>query len=106
MRKMRKDSGYATVASVGIILAICSLLFVITFAVARVAARHEAQVAADLSAVAAAWDLAMGEPACTKAETVAELNGAALRECREEGQDVIVVAVVRGSPATARAGPI
>ncbi|MGP5497111.1 Rv3654c family TadE-like protein [Corynebacterium flavescens] len=106
MKVLRRDQGYATVVSVGIILAVVSLLFVVLLAASRVAARHEAQQAADLAAVAAAWELALGRPACEKAERVAVLNDATVRECTQEGRDVVVMTAVRGSVASARAGPV
>ena len=49
------EEGYATIAAAGIIVAIVSLLLIVAAVGSRVAARHEAQVAADLAAVAGAW---------------------------------------------------
>ena len=48
------EEGYATIAAAGIIVAIVSLLLIVAAVGSRVAARHEAQVAADLAAVAGA----------------------------------------------------
>jgi DNA polymerase-3 subunit alpha len=96
-------------------------LVVILFAMAMVtlgtavAARHQAQLAADLAALAGAVVAVEGEPAaCVEARRVAEENRATVAACQLEGFDVIVrvhVAVpligdVTGTAsAAARAGP-
>ena len=69
--KLRGEDGYATIAATGIIVAIISLLLVIAAVGSRVTARHEAQVAADLAAVAGAWALATGKDACAAADSTA-----------------------------------
>lgn len=100
------DNGYATVTSVGIIAAVTSLLLVVAAVGAQVIARHEAQVAADMAAIAGAWAHATGEDACAVAGEIAAANDAQLDNCREEDRDVIVTASVRGKEASAKAGPI
>lgn len=78
-----------------------------------VLARHRAQAAADLAALAAAQGIAAGGPAaCGWAQNVAEAMGARLRGCRVAGLDVTVsVSVDTGlrlggqAEAAARAGP-
>ena len=100
------EEGYATIVTAGIIVAIVSLLLIVAAVGSRVAARHEAQVAADLAAVAGAWALATGEDACTAAGDTAALNGATLETCTESGRDVIVTAAVRGRSTQAKAGPV
>lgn len=100
------EEGYATIVAAGIIVAIVSLLLIVAAVGSRVAARHEAQVAADLAAVAGAWALATGEDACTAARDTAELNDATLETCTESGRDVIVTAAVRGRSTQAKAGPV
>jgi secretion/DNA translocation related TadE-like protein len=82
---------------------------------AGVVARHRAQSAADLAALAAAARAAEGEEAaCGRADEIATVNGAHLVACRLEGFDVTVtaevtpagVAAFAGSArASARAGP-
>ena len=74
------EEGYATIAAAGIIVAIVSLLLIVAAVGSRVAARHEAQVAADLAAVAGAWALATGEDACVAARDTAALNDALLTD--------------------------
>ena len=86
---------------------------------AVVIARHRAQAAADLAALAAAEALADGrETACGRASSITTAMGAALADCRAEGLDVVVtvdVAVPLRVPgllatgparSTARAGPV
>ena len=100
------EEGYATIAAAGIIVAIVSLLLIVAAVGSRVAARHEAQVAADLAAVAGSWALATGEDTCTAASDTAALNDATLENCTESGRDVIVTATVRGRSTQAKAGPV
>jgi len=84
---------------------------------ARVA-RAGAQSAADLAALAAADQLALGrvlgtsdvEGACARAREVAVRNGASVESCAHEGGGVVVVRVARVTSfgparAAARAGP-
>ncbi|HCT3315867.1 Rv3654c family TadE-like protein [Corynebacterium striatum] len=105
-RWRNSDAGYATVVNAGIIVAIVSLLLGVTAVAGRVAARHEAQVAADMAAVAAAWDHARGRDACAQARETAAHNESTLRECRVVERDVIVTVAVRRVEAVARAGPV
>jgi secretion/DNA translocation related TadE-like protein len=82
---------------------------------AGVVARHRAQSAADLAALAAAARAAEGEEAaCGRADEIATVNRARLVACRLDGFDVTVtaevtpagVAAFAGSArASARAGP-
>lgn len=105
-RLLTDDRGYATVVSLGIILALVSLTGVVLAAAGMVLATHRAQVAADLAAVAGAWAHAHGHQGCAVATDTAELNVAELDSCQIQGGDLLVVAVVDGRAATARAGPI
>ncbi|MCF6387683.1 flp pilus-assembly TadE/G-like family protein [Mycobacterium sp. MBM] len=77
-----------------------------------VIARHRAQSAADLAALAAAADLLSGHQiACGRAVSVANAMGATVTDCAVDGLDtVIAVAVDAGvhgwrASARARAGP-
>lgn len=105
-RSLAGEEGYATVVTAGIIAAVASLLLAVAAVASFVVARHEAQVAADLAAVAGAWEVAKGRDACTKAEEIAVLNGAELGSCVIDGRDVEVTAQLRGRSAIARAGPV
>jgi secretion/DNA translocation related TadE-like protein len=81
-----------------------------------VIARHRAQAAADLAALAAAVHLADGGgAACSQASAVARAMGTAVSQCVVEDLDVVVTvdaAVALGrmgvgpARATARAGPV
>lgn len=81
---------------------------------ATVIARHRAQAAADLAALAAARRLAAGpDTACQEAAVIGESMGAVIRGCEIVGLDVVVTLGVRvGGPvraearASARAGPV
>lgn len=105
-RILAGEEGYATVVTAGIIAAVASLLLAVAAVASFVVARHEAQVAADLAAVAGAWEVAKGRDACTKAEEIAVLNGAELGSCVIDGRDVEVTAQLRGRSVIARAGPV
>lgn len=116
---MRDERGSASIW----VLACCALLLVVaaagTLRALAVLARHRAESAADLAAVAAAGRLGTAEPPCAWASRVASRNGLRVRSCRVQsdaggrgGQvDVTVVLDVRlpvvGSHtvvASARAG--
>jgi secretion/DNA translocation related TadE-like protein len=80
-----------------------------------VVARHRAQAAADLAALAAAGDLAGGVPAaCAHAIAVAEAMNTKVAQCSVTGLDVVVVVEMTAAlgrlgagtaRAVARAGP-
>jgi len=77
-----------------------------------VVARHQAQAAADLGALAAASGLAAGpETACAQAKAVARQMRVATAGCAVEDLDVVVTTEVRlaggwgNARAAARAGP-
>lgn len=105
----------STTIMAAIIVCIFSILAVSVGVYAMaVMMRHQAQSAADLSALSAAQNMFTApESACTYAEHIAQANHAALRECSIASFDVIVeVMVVRHiagfaleSIARARAGP-
>lgn len=106
VRVLGDERGYATVVSLGIILALVSLAGVILVAAGMMVATHRAQMAADLSAVAGAWAHSQGQDGCSTARQAAGLNDAVLRDCQVQGGDVMVAAVVDGQAARARAGPL
>jgi len=82
---------------------------------AAIVARHRAQAAADLAALAAAASIVEGEAhACARAVELARAMGTAAVSCSVDGLDVVVtvdaptdVSVFRMGPAraVARAGP-
>ena len=72
-----------------------------------VIARHRAQAAADLGALAAAAALpAGGDAACAQASTIAEAMRVVLAHCVVDGLDVVVTIHAGPARAAARAGPI
>lgn len=77
---------------------------------AAVVARHRAQSAADLSALAAATALRDGFSPCDAGGELATRNGGVLAECREAGGgdvyiEVEVPVLSASATACARAGP-
>lgn len=111
------DAGSGTVLVVGLVAVVASLAVALALLAQATVARHRAEAAADLAALAAA-DVLLGRApgdACGRAERVAALNGARLVACRPAGDGSVVVdAVVTpggaagalgAARATARAGP-
>ena len=101
-RTLPHDTGVATVLS----CVVAAVLLVVTGLVVQfgavVVARHRAESAADLAALAGARSALAGSAAvCTAAQRVANANGAALDSCEEVEVDVLVVVSVR-----VRAGPL
>jgi secretion/DNA translocation related TadE-like protein len=96
-------------------LALISLTLIVGHLGAAVAARHRAQSAADLGALAAAAALDRGdEAACAAARGVADRMQVTFRECRIEDWDAVVTVGARvgvaavgsgDAVAAARAGP-
>ncbi len=107
------DSGAVTVWVLCAGLVLVLVAAATALAGAAMAARHRAQAAADLAALAGAllaWD---GEPAaCDRAADISARNGAQLVACRLDGLDLVVTAEVTGAAhvgvarASARAGPV
>lgn len=110
------DRGSASVLVVGVCLLALVLATGAGAVGSAVIARHQAQAAADLAALAAA-DVLLGRspgPPCVVAAAVASRNGAELDQCAVTGREVIVrakvrpattIAAVGDAAATARAGP-
>jgi secretion/DNA translocation related TadE-like protein len=103
-----------------LLLAVLAVVLTVTGAVGllagAVSARHRAEGAADLGALAAApVALVDAREACRRAARVVAANGARLVRCRVDGPDVIVVVARRlegmlgrfgAARARARAGPV
>jgi secretion/DNA translocation related TadE-like protein len=106
------DRGAATVWVVGGIAIVMFVMTGVYWLCGAVVARHEAEGAADLGALAAAVTAVDGEAAaCAEARWVVERMGAVLRSCRLSGWDALVEADVAYAPfgsaaARARAGPV
>lgn len=119
MRRLTHDEdGYATVAGAGAVAAIAAVIVLVIYVGAAVVARHRAQSAADLSALAAAVDhvAGQGDP-CTTARSVAaeQTPKVEVTGCDIRGEDMVIrirVAVdlgpfgARSAVAAARAGPV
>lgn len=113
MRGLQRDRGAASVLVVGVI----ALLVVLTAGAMTVAsavtASHQARLAADLAAIAAAMQLQRGSPggACERGAVTAAHNNARLSECAVQGMSVTVGVEVHSARwpapavARARAGP-
>lgn len=116
------DRGSGTVLTAALLVVVAGLASVVTTLGSAVLARHRAEAAADLAALAGATALVdplaaapgAGAP-CRRADAVAADNGASLLLCRATGDGSLSVTVAvavsgvltRWSPVTAsaRAGP-
>ncbi|KQU55195.1 pilus assembly protein TadE [Rhodococcus sp. Leaf278] len=112
---LRGDEGGATVLAALTMSALITVVVMVIHVGSAVGARHQAQSAADLAALAGAGALDRGvADACESARGLAVRMGTQLRECTIDEWDVIVTV---GQPvflgrfgmsdaiATARAGP-
>ncbi|MBW0093704.1 flp pilus-assembly TadE/G-like family protein, partial [Pseudonocardia sp. KRD-188] len=109
------DEGFATVWAAGAVALLVGLLVIGLELGGGIAARHRAEAAADLAALAAAGYAVHGrESACARAAAVAAGTDARVRTCRLDGWDALVEVEadlglsVLGPPvatARARAGP-
>jgi len=111
---VKSDRGSASLWLLGVGLAVVLFGTAAGLAASALTAKHRAQSAADLSALAGAMRAADGEGvACSRVAELATANGARVVDCRLDGLDLVVtveVAVARlpgGSVrAAARAGPL
>ncbi len=103
------DDGAASVLVLAIVTVTLLLVGFLTLVGVVSAARHEAQSAADLAALAGAQALISGMPACGVAVEVGAANGAEVIACEVSGDQVVVKARVpvagMWAHASARAGP-
>lgn len=110
------ERGSATVAGAGLIMAVLALSMIGLQLGSAVVARHRAEAAADLAALAsAAHAIAGREAACHSATRVAEWMSTTLTSCELHGWDTVVRVSARPSRlverfgvanAAARAGPV
>ncbi|MDN5934535.1 MAG: flp pilus-assembly TadE/G-like family protein, partial [Pseudonocardia sp.] len=110
------DAGFATVWAAGAVAVLMGLLLIGIELGAAVAARHRAEAAADLAALAAAGHAVHGAAAaCARAAGIAEQMDARIRTCRLDGWEALVeveaalrLAMLGPTAATgrARAGPV
>jgi len=102
------DRGAGSVLAVAMVAAVMAVTIAVAHLGAAVVARHRAQAAADLAALAAAVTLVEGRAqACATADAVAAAMRARGTECSVHGADVTVavqVPVHLGRWGTGRAG--
>jgi secretion/DNA translocation related TadE-like protein len=81
MRRQTGDRGSASLW----VLACCALVLAVAYAVtvrgSAVLARHRAEAAADLAALAAAGQIGVSDDICPDAAQVAQANGATVQAC-------------------------
>jgi len=106
------DRGSGSVWLLGVGLAVVLFGGMVAHVELAIVARHRAEAAADLGALAGAVRAAEGaDAACARAGLLVAANGARLAGCRVDGLDVTVTADVDlpdgigPAHATARAGP-
>lgn len=107
------DRGAATIWAVSAIAGLMSVTVFGLYLGAALVARHQAESAADLAALAGAGSAVFGESyACAQARRVTDRMGVHLTSCQTRGPDVLVVATATANLTTltsatahARAGP-
>jgi len=106
------DRGSASLWLLGVALAVLLLAGTVAMAGGLLVARHRAQSAADLGALAGAVRAVQGPGvACPAAERIVRANGGQLVACEVDGLDVVITVRVNGPAgwgsvdASARAGP-
>ena len=112
-RCFAEDRGSASLWLLGVALAVLLLAGTVAMAGGLLVARHRAQSAADLGALAGAARAAQGPGvACPAAERIVRANGGRLVACEVDGLDVLITVDVDGPAgwgsvsARARAGPL
>lgn len=103
------DRGAATVWAVGAIAGLMSVTVFGLYLGAALVARHQAEAAADLAALAGAGSAVLGEHhACVQARRVTDRMAVRLASCQIRGWDVLIETATTPTsthlpPATARA---
>ena len=96
MTRVRGDSGAATVLALALSAVLVVVLVLAAIVSDLLAARQRAAAAADLGALAGVPGVLRSDvEACTAAALVVRVNGATLRRCVVEGDDVRVVVSAR-----------
>ena len=112
--RRRSETGIVTIWGLAIIGILMLLAAVSAGVVALIGARHQAEAAADLAALAGAQAAIDGEDACDVARRIAAANNGALVDCDLEGEIVEIRVQVEGPrllgefwvlTGRARAGP-
>jgi secretion/DNA translocation related TadE-like protein len=115
-RGVRSDRGAASVWSMGAVVALLSVTVAVLHLGGVAVARHQAESAADLAALAGAGRVVVGErAACERAARITERMRVRLDSCQARGWDVLVQVSARpagpvgrfgAAVARARAGPV
>lgn len=103
---LNDDTGTASITAAGVIAALVSLLILVAVLAKGMIHSHQAQVTAELAAVAAAHALYRGEEPCEVADQVVRRNAGQRVTCHVEGEDVLVTVGIGGKKVRARAGPL
>jgi secretion/DNA translocation related TadE-like protein len=104
--RRREEDGFVAVATAGLVLVLVCVAALLASLGAVAVARHRAASAADLAALAAAQHVLEGQVvACRRAQQVADAQGAALRFCVVDGQEVSVEVTVRPAGRIGELGP-
>jgi secretion/DNA translocation related TadE-like protein len=100
------EGGSASVCLIGVAAVVVAVGLAAALAGAATTARHRAQAAADLGALAGArYAVAGQETACGRAAAIIASNGARMAGCRLDVLDLVVTAEVPVSGAPAGLGP-
>jgi secretion/DNA translocation related TadE-like protein len=111
MRSLRSsrlgaDRGSATLVAVAVMAVLLAVTVGGFYLGSAVIARHRAQAAADLAALAAAARLPAGnDVACREASMIADAMRTAVADCVTDNLDVVVTIDAGPARAAARAGP-
>ena len=97
------DQGSATIWTLGVALLFLAATYVVLVVCVAVGARHRAEAAADLAALAGAAAAQNGADGCASAATIAYANGASVTSCdlADDGTVTVRVRVV-APPSVAR----
>lgn len=95
-RRVQDEAGVATIWAAALAALLVGLLVVGVGVASAVVARHRAEAAADLAALAAATHAVRGvRTACDRAQDIATRMGADLTDCRLDGWNALVTTQVR-----------
>jgi secretion/DNA translocation related TadE-like protein len=101
------ERGSATLVAVAAIGALLALTIGGFHIASAVIARHRAQAAADLAALAAATRIPAGiDTACGQATAIADAMTVVVAGCEVDGLDIVVIVDAGKARAAARAGPV
>ena len=104
--RLRDDTGSATLIAVAMMAVLLAFTIGGFHIGSAVVARHRAQAAADLAALAAAAQLPEGVAAtCGRASAIAQAMNVAVIDCAVDDLDVMITVAAGHAHAGARAGP-